>query len=95
VRVLVITGANDRFAAGAEITGIQESIAALRQSQHPDHRRDATQLVEREHDWLDWLEAQAKPVIAAIDAFALGGGLEVAMACHARVATQRYASPFL
>jgi enoyl-CoA hydratase/carnithine racemase len=107
VKLLVITGANQKFVAGAEIASIQESIELLRNTpdrldgtQHlifrdvpmlTSHCRvaDSMRLMEREHAWLNWLESQSKPVVAAMDTFALGGGLEVAMACHARVATRR------
>jgi enoyl-CoA hydratase/3-hydroxyacyl-CoA dehydrogenase len=36
---------------------------------------------------IDAVEAATKPSVAAIDGLALGGGLEVAMACHARIST--------
>ncbi|ELR16970.1 3hydroxyacyl-CoA dehydrogenase, NAD binding domain containing protein [Acanthamoeba castellanii str. Neff] len=88
VKLLVITGANQKFVAGAEIASIQDSIELLRNT--PDRLdADSMRLMEREHAWLNWLESQSKPVVAAMDTFALGGGLEVAMACHARVATRR------
>ena len=35
------------------------------------------------------LESSAKPIVAAIDGYALGGGLEHALACHYRIATKR------
>jgi enoyl-CoA hydratase/carnithine racemase len=113
VKLLVITGANQKFVAGAEIGSIQESIELLRNTparldgtqqsifrdvprvvtdRHTADAADSMHLMEREHEWLNWLESQSKPVVAAMDTFALGGGLEVAMACHARVATQRCAT---
>ncbi|MCH2112657.1 MAG: enoyl-CoA hydratase-related protein [Planctomycetes bacterium] len=77
VRVLVITGAGDKaFVAGADIP----EMAALT----PLEARDFSHLGQ---DTFATIEACPKPVIAMIQGFALGGGLELAMACHLRVAS--------
>ena len=78
VRVVVVTGAGPKsFVAGADIAefagyGPEEGKA----------------LAQRGHELLFNRIAQArKPYIAAINGFALGGGLELAMACHVRLAS--------
>ena len=76
IRVVVLRGAGDKaFVAGADITEIRaqspvEARAFSRQGQA---------LMSRIHD----LET---PVIAAVNGYALGGGLELALACHLRIA---------
>jgi len=76
VRVVVITGAGDRaFVAGADIN----ELAALSPVEGREHGRRGQALFER-------IEHLGKPVIAAINGFALGGGCELAMACTIRLA---------
>lgn len=86
VRVVVLTGSGEKaFVAGADIKGL---------SQAPDAAGGALiartgQAVMRKFDLLP------KPVIAAVNGFALGGGLELAMCCDIRIASAkaRFALP--
>jgi enoyl-CoA hydratase len=76
VRVVVLTGAGDKsFVAGADITELAV--------QTPTSGRAHALAGQRV---FDLIEALGKPVIAAINGYALGGGCELAMACTMRVA---------
>jgi len=75
---VVITGAGEKaFAAGADIAEFAEMDAL------GGHR-----LSTRGQGILSALENMPKPVVAAVNGFALGGGCELAMACHLRVASE-------
>jgi len=76
VRVVVLTGAGEKaFVAGADIT----ELATLT----PDAGKAHAELGQRVFDLVERL---GKPVIAAVNGFALGGGCELAMACTVRIA---------
>jgi enoyl-CoA hydratase/carnithine racemase len=80
VKVIIITGAGrTAFVAGADIGEID-------QIQDADH---AEELLRAGHAVFSKIETSKKPVIAAINGICLGGGLEMAMACHIRVAGDR------
>ncbi len=76
VGAIVITGAGDKaFVAGADIT----ELAVLTPAQGKEHAATGQRV-------FDLIETLGKPVIAAINGFALGGGCELAMACTLRIA---------
>jgi len=76
VKGVIITGAGEKsFAAGADIAEFADFTS-----------EQGKTMSENGHDTFDKIEAYPKPVIAAINGYALGGGCELTMACHLRVA---------
>ncbi|MEV4610775.1 enoyl-CoA hydratase/isomerase family protein [Neorhizobium sp. LMR1-1-1.1] len=76
IRGVVLTGAGDRaFVAGADISELAQLSAV-----------EAEASSRRSQKVLDFIEGLGKPVVAAINGFALGGGCETAMACTIRIA---------
>ena len=83
VRAVVITGAGDRaFSAGADIHEFSASIKA-------GVDVAVTDFVRRGHDMTARLESFSKPVIAAVNGIAFGGGCEITEALHLAVASDR------
>jgi enoyl-CoA hydratase len=77
VRALILTGAGEKaFVAGADIGEL------------PTDSPMALELAQRGQRVFRHLELMRKPSIAAVNGFALGGGLELAMACTMRVAAE-------
>lgn len=78
VKVIVVTGSGEKaFVAGADISEFANFSV-----------EKGTVLAAQGQEMLfDFVENLDKPVIAAVNGFALGGGLELAMACHFRVAS--------
>jgi enoyl-CoA hydratase/carnithine racemase len=78
VQGVVFTGAGEKaFIAGADINELA--------TQTPLEGKDRSR---RGHHILDIIENLGKPVVAAINGYALGGGCELAMACHIRLASE-------
>jgi enoyl-CoA hydratase len=85
IRALVITGAGEKsFVAGADIN----ELAVLSPAAGQRHARLGQGVLDR-------IESLGKPVIAAVNGFALGGGCELAMACTVRIAADsaRFGQP--
>jgi enoyl-CoA hydratase len=74
---VILTGAGRAFVAGADIAQL-EGHGAI----------PAKALAQRGQDVFRRFETSPKPTIAAINGFALGGGCELAMACHIRIASE-------
>lgn len=78
IRAIILTGSGDKaFVAGADISEFA----------HFSSEEGATLAREGQEILFNFIENLATPVIAAINGFALGGGLELAMACHFRIAS--------
>jgi len=77
IRVIVLTGAGEKaFAAGADITEFQGKGGKI-----------IRPFVKNGQELCTFIESMDKPVIAAVNGFALGGGCEIAMACDIRYAS--------
>jgi enoyl-CoA hydratase len=78
VRVIIITGSGEKsFVAGADIAEFA----------HFSAEEGSLLAAKGQQILFDYIEKMKTPVIAAINGFALGGGLELAMACHFRIAS--------
>lgn len=80
VKVVVITGGGQIvFVAGADINVILELGTPA----------EAKEILMQVHEFFQTIENSPKPIIAAINGHCLGAGLEMAMACHMRIANNR------
>ena len=85
IKSAIITGAGSKaFVAGADISEFSDLTKA-----------EAIKLSKRGQDIFFKIENSGKPIIAAVNGFALGGGCELAMACHFRIASEnaRFGQP--
>lgn len=79
VGALVLTGAGEKaFCAGADVAHMQTAEAL-----------EARAFATRGHEVADRIEGLEKPVVAAVNGYALGGGCEIALACDVRIASER------
>lgn len=85
IRGVILTGSGPKaFVAGADISEFNQLS-----------KEDAMALAKRGQDCFFRLERSRKPIIAAVNGFALGGGCELAMSCHIRLASEnaRFGQP--
>ncbi len=78
VKCIILTGAGKAFVAGADISELNKLNAVKAM----EYARTGQHLMTR-------IETHPKPVIAAVNGFALGGGCELAMACTIRIASEK------
>ena len=76
VKVVIITGEGDTFVVGADVNKVKEV----------DTEEEGMHLTSRAHEIMNLIENSKKPVLAAINGACLGGGTELALACHIRIA---------
>ncbi len=78
VRAVILTGAGKAFVAGADIAAMNAMTPI-----------EGRQMMVLGHSVMDLIEEMEKPVIAAVNGFALGGGCELSMACDIRIASEK------
>ena len=78
VRVIIISGAGDKaFIAGADIKLMQFM-----------NKKEALDFAKKGHLLTSFIENSNKPIIAAVNGYAFGGGSELALSCHIRIASE-------
>jgi 3-hydroxyacyl-CoA dehydrogenase/enoyl-CoA hydratase/3-hydroxybutyryl-CoA epimerase len=90
IKGVVITSGKKTFGAGADLTMLQSMLGDYAAEKAKDEQKAAQMLFDgayRLNKTLRRIEAGDKPWVAALNGMALGGCLEIALACHARVAS--------
>ncbi len=87
VKGIVLSGAGKAFIAGADLAFFVRNIGAGKFDEIAQFARDGHAILQR-------IESCPKPVIAKMDGLALGGGLELALACDAIVCTEKASMAF-
>lgn len=91
VKVVILTGAGDRaFCTGSDLKKTMppaDSFAAGKYGRYDRERYDQT-IPQRSIEMMAAFEAVSKPMICAINGYALGGGLEFALCCDIRIASE-------
>ncbi len=84
VRAVILTGEGKAFVAGADI-GEMSKLNSV----------EAREFSKKGHKLMNFIQNVEKPVVAAVNGFALGGGCELAMACDIRISSDkaRYGQP--
>lgn len=77
VRVIILTGEGKAFVAGADIAEMSKMTPV-----------EAREFGKKGHKLMNYIHNVEKPVVAAINGFALGGGCELSMACDIRIASE-------
>lgn len=83
VRVVVITGRGDAFCAGGDIEDTFQRGASMNEAQWSERIRQGPNALAL------GLQGMSKPVIAAVNGLAVGGGATIALACDLRIASDR------
>ena len=78
VKAAILTGEGKAFVAGADIAQMNQMNAS-----------EGRAMMIKGHNLMNFMESIEKPIIAAVNGFALGGGCELAMACDFRVASEK------
>ncbi len=86
-KVLVLTGAGRGFCSGADMVG----------QSHSDSKPSRLEMEESRFGWINRFRTMRKPVLAAVNGVAAGGGFSLALACDVRIASDqaRFVSAFI